>query len=86
MALAAGMRGAGLEAEALPVADGGESTAEVFAATLGGEWRTAPASDPLGRVVEARYLVLEDGSAVVEAAEAVGLRRLGRGELDPLVA
>jgi glycerate kinase len=36
MALAAGMRGAGLEAEELPVADGGESTAEVFAATLGG--------------------------------------------------
>ena len=32
MALAAGMRGAGLEAEELPVADGGESTAEVFAA------------------------------------------------------
>ncbi len=86
MALAAGMRGAGLEAEELPVADGGESTAEVFAATLGGEWRTAPASDPLGRVVEARYLVLEDGSAVVEAAEVVGLRRLRPGELDPLEA
>src|SRR6185436_7746149 len=65
---------------------GGESTAEVFAATLGGEWRTAPASDPLGRVVEVRYLVLEDGSAVVEAAEVVGLRRLGPGELDPLRA
>ena len=86
MALAAGMRGAGLEADELPVADGGEGTAEVFAATLGGEWRSAPASDPLGRPVEARYLVLEDGSAVVEAAEAVGLRLLGPGELDPLAA
>ena len=86
MALAAGMRGAGLEAEEFPVADGGESTAEVFAAALGGEWRTAPASDPLGRVVEARYLVLEDGSAVVEAAEVVGLRRLGAGELARLGA
>ena len=86
MALAAGMRDAGLEADELPVADGGEGTAEVFAATLGGEWRTAPASDPLGRVVEARYLVLEDGSAVVEAAEVAGLRRLGPGELDPLEA
>jgi len=86
MALAAGMRGAGLEADELPVADGGEGTAEVFAATLGGEWRSASASDPLGRPVEARYLVLEDGSAVVEAAEAVGLRLLGAGELDPLAA
>src|SRR5262245_28942640 len=86
MALAAGMRGAGLEADELPVADGGEGTAEVFAAALGGEWRSAPASDPLGRAVEARYLVLEDGSAVVEAAEAVGFRLLGPGELDPLAA
>jgi glycerate 2-kinase len=86
MALAAGMRGAGLEATELPVADGGEGTAEVFAATLGGEWRSAPASDPLGRPLEARYLVLEDGSAVVEAAEALGLRLLAEGELDPLAA
>jgi glycerate 2-kinase len=86
MALAAGMRGAGLEADELPVADGGEGTAEVFAAALGGEWRAAAASDPFGRVVEARYLVLDDGSAVVEAAEAVGLRLLGPDELDPLAA
>jgi glycerate 2-kinase len=86
MALVAGMRGAGLEAEELPVADGGEGTAEVFAAALGGEWRAAAASDPLGRPVEARYLVLDDGSAVVEAAEAVGLRLLGPDELDPLAA
>lgn len=86
MALAAGMRDAGLEAEELPVADGGEGTAEVFAAALGGEWRTAAATDPLGRPLEARFLVLGNGSAVVEAAEAVGLRRLGPDELDPLGA
>jgi len=86
MALAAGMRGAGLETDELPVADGGEGTAEVFAAALGGEWRSAAATDPLGRPLEARYLVLEDGSAVVEAAQAVGLRLLAPDELDPLAA
>jgi len=86
MALAAGMRGAGLEAEELPVADGGEGTAEVFAAALGGEWRVAAASDPLGRPIRARYLVLEDGSVVVEAAEAVGLRLLADEERDPMEA
>jgi len=86
MALAAGMRTAGLEADELPVADGGEGTAEVLAAAHGGEWRTAPVSDPLGRVVAARYLVLEDGTAVVEAAEAVGLSRLREEERDPLRA
>ncbi len=55
----------------------------MFAATLGGEWRSAAASDPLGRVVEARYLVLEDGTAVVEAAEAVGLARLAEERARP---
>lgn len=86
MALAAGMRAGGLDAEEAPVADGGEGTAEVFAATLGGEWRTARAADPLGRVVAARYLVLEDGTAIVEAAEAVGLARLAEDERDPMRA
>jgi glycerate 2-kinase len=86
MALAAGMRTAGLEAEELPVADGGEGTAEVFAAAFGGEWRVTAASNPLGRPIRASYLVLEDGSVVVEAAEAVGLRLLAEGELDPVRA
>jgi glycerate kinase len=86
MALAAGMRTAGLEVDELPVADGGEGTAEVFAAALGGEWRTAAASDPVGRAIRARYLVLEDGSVVVEAAEAVGLSLLAEDERDPLAA
>jgi glycerate kinase len=84
MALAAGMRNAGLEAEELPVADGGEGTAEVFAAAVGGEWRIAAASDPLGRPIRARYLVLEDGSVVLEAAEVVGLRLLAEEERDPM--
>jgi glycerate kinase len=86
MALAAGMHGAGLDADELPVADGGEGTAEVFAATLGGEWRDAAATDPLGRPVRARFLVLVDGSGVVEAAEAIGLRLLSGNELDPMTA
>jgi glycerate kinase len=80
------MRAGGLEAEELPVADGGEGTAEVLAATLGGEWRSAAVSDPLGRTVEGRFLVLDDGSAVVEAAEAIGWRRVAAGERDVLAA
>jgi glycerate 2-kinase len=86
LALAAGMRAGGLDAEEVPVADGGEGTAEVFAATLGGEWRQVAASDALGRVVAANFLVLEDGTVVVEAAEAVGLARLAEDERDPMRA
>ena len=43
-------------------------------------------SDPLGRPVPARWLVLPDGRAVIEAAAAIGLPLLARGERDPLAA
>ena len=78
--------GLGRDGRALPVADGGEGTSDVLASTLGGRWHTAEAADPLGRSVPARWLLLPDGTAVVESAEAIGLGRLGAGELDPLAA
>jgi len=85
--LAAGLRRvAGIEVDEAPVADGGEGTAEVLHRSLGGTWRHAAASDPLGRPVAARWLELPDGTAVVEAAEPIGLPRLGPDELDPLRA
>jgi glycerate kinase len=71
---------------ALPLADGGEGTAETLCAALGGEWSEAEVADPLGRPVRARWLVLPDGRAVVEAAAAVGLPLLSPEELDPLRA
>jgi glycerate 2-kinase len=85
-ALARGVRAAGGDAVELPIADGGEGTAEALSVVLGGEWRDAVVSDPLGRPVGARWLVLPDGRAVIEAAAAIGLPLLGRGERDPLVA
>ena len=85
-ALAEGFRAAGVDAVELPLADGGEGTAEVLHETLGGEWRTARVADPLGRPVEARYLLLADGRAVVESAEAVGLWRLEADEVDAIGA
>ena len=85
-AAAALVAGLGPHARALPVADGGEGTAEVLASVLGGRWRAAQAADPLGRVVTARWLLLPDGTAVIESAEAIGLGRLAAGELDPLAA
>jgi glycerate 2-kinase len=84
LALGAGLRAAGADAVELPVADGGEGTAEVIAAARAGSWREVDVTGPLGEPVTARYLVLEDGSAVVEAAAAIGLRLVS--ELDPLRA
>jgi glycerate 2-kinase len=70
----------------LPIADGGEGTADVLWGALGGTWREATVSDPLGRPVQGRWLVLPDGRAVVEAAAAIGLPLLAADELDPLRA
>jgi glycerate kinase len=85
--LAAGLRRVdGVEADEAPVADGGEGTAAVLQAALGGTWRTAAVADPLGRPVAARWLLLPDGTAVMEAAEAIGLPRLRPEERDPLAA
>ena len=88
-ALARGFGRGGGEAVELPVADGGEGTADAMHAALGGEWRQEVVSDPLGRPVPARWLRLPDGRAVIESAAAIGLpllapRRAGpAGRLEP---
>jgi len=82
-ALVAGFLEGGAEAEALPVADGGEGTAEVLRSALGGEWRTALVSDAFGAPRDAEWLLLPDGTAVLESAAAVPL---DPSRLDPLAA
>jgi glycerate kinase len=85
-ALASGFRRAGAETVELPVADGGEGTAEVMHAALGGARHEAVVADPLGRPVSAPWLFLPDGRAVLEAAAAIGLPLLAPEERDPLQA
>ena len=59
-----------------PLADGGAGTIDAFIAAGGWEVRGAVARDPLGRPVDARWLVADDGRrAFVEMAEANGLTR-----------
>jgi glycerate kinase len=82
-ALAEGVRGAGGEATELPVADGGEATLAVLHAALGGDWNEAEVVDAFGRPRLARWLALRDGTAAVEAAQAIPL---DPERLDPLAA
>jgi glycerate kinase len=72
---------AGALADLCPAADGGEGTGEILLAALGGERRSAPAHDPLGRPIQAGFALLRDGSeAVVEVAAASGLGLLDEPE------
>jgi glycerate kinase len=69
-ALVRGLRRAGAEAEELPLADGGEGTAEVLGAEV---VRVEPVHDAFGREREAPVRVLPDGTVVVESADAIPL-------------
>jgi glycerate 2-kinase len=77
-ALVDGFAQSGFAADALPIADGGEGTQDALHAALGGRWRKAEVEDAFARPRVARWLELEDGTAVVEAAAAIPLdpRRL----------
>ncbi len=68
-ALAVGVRAVGVEAETLPVADGGEGTLDV----LGGGTTAHEVVDAFGRAREAWTRELADGTLVVEAAQAIPL-------------
>jgi glycerate 2-kinase len=69
----------------LPLADGGEGTLEALGHDLPDTcWRSAPVTGPDGRPVDAAWLLLPDGTAVVEMARAAGLPLLDRP--DPLHA
>jgi glycerate kinase len=58
----------------LPLADGGEGTLEALGHDQpGSSWRSVPVSGPDGRPVDAAWLLLPDGTAVVEMARAAGL-------------
>jgi glycerate kinase len=78
--LAEGFRRGGAEAVELPIADGGEGTAEVLGAHVRERVRVP---DAFGRLREAPIRALADGTAVVEAAEVIPL---DRQRLDPLSA
>jgi glycerate 2-kinase len=82
-ALAEGLRAGGADADELPVADGGEGTADALHRARGGEWREAVVADAFGEPRTARWLLLPEGTAVVEAAAAVPL---DPARLEPLTA
>jgi glycerate kinase len=70
----------------IPIADGGDGTAEAVVAATGGTWVTCPARDPLGRVIRSGFGLTGDGrTAVIEMALASGLALLKPGEQNPLL-
>lgn len=73
--------------EIIPVADGGEGTADVICQACAGEWVMCDGHDALGRAITARYVWLRDRRmAVMEMSEAAGMWRIAPGERNPFYA
>jgi glycerate kinase len=69
-----------------PVADGGDGTGELLIKHLNGKKITAQAHDALGRPITTYFGLADDGlTAIIEMADASGLRLLKTDELNPML-
>jgi glycerate kinase len=70
-----------------PIADGGDGTASLIIQQLQGTIVPVAVHDPLGRLIQTSFGLIENGhTAVIEMADASGLRLLKHDELNPLSA
>jgi glycerate kinase len=70
-----------------PIADGGDGTGSLIVKTCGGISISKTVHDPLGRKMQSSFGLIDNRkTAVIEMADASGLRLLNRDELDPLRA
>lgn len=70
-----------------PIADGGDGTGPLIIQKCGGRLIKKQVSDPLGRQIISQFGLIDDGkTAVIEMADASGLRLLKKEELNPMQA
>lgn len=73
----------GAKIDILPLADGGEGTAEIICEALHGDSRSCRACDPLGREIAAHYAWIDSRKlAVMEMSEVAGMRRVAGEKVD----
>ncbi|MBO0935147.1 glycerate kinase [Fibrella sp. HMF5335] len=88
-AMEAGIRLALPDAQitALPMADGGEGTAELLTLATQGSWHTTPVHNPLFKLTEAGFGLSPDGqTAFIDSAAAAGLALLATPERNTTIA
>ncbi len=70
-----------------PIGDGGDGTGALLTQLCAGIFIDATVHDPLGRKIDAHFGLIDDGqTAVIEMADASGLRLIKEDERDPLHA
>jgi glycerate kinase len=73
--------------ECFPIADGGDGTGSLIIERCKGETIKQVVTAPLGRKIDSGFGLINNGkTAVIEMADASGLRLLKKEELNPMVA
>jgi len=73
--------------ECFPIGDGGDGTAELIIKKCDGELVATEVHDPFGKRITSSFGVIDKGqTAIIEMADASGLRLLKLTELNPLLA
>lgn len=88
-AISEGLKLSGLSftSECFPIADGGDGTGHLIVEKCGGSWHQYDVHDPLGRLIKASLGIIDQGkTAVIEMADASGIRLLNPEERSPLMA
>jgi len=71
--------------ECFPIADGGDGTGSLVIERCKGAIVSQHVHDPLGRKIDSRFGLIDNGkTAIIEMADASGLRLLKREELNPM--
>ena len=68
----------------IPVADGGEGTVDSILYAAGGNIRKIKVKNPEGKIVEAKYGIINKDKAVIEMAEASGITLVDDKNREPL--
>src|SRR5690606_37384920 len=88
-AIGAGLRDSRLDCSValFPIGDGGDGTCRLIHEKLNGELVQRTVSDPIGRPIAGSYSLVENGkTAVIEMADASGIRLLTTDERTPMTA
>lgn len=86
-ALSEGLHKSGISnIEMMPLADGGDGSAEILAKIQNASFVKCRAYDPLMRKIDSGFYLTQNHIAIVEMADASGLRKLKTSEYNPFAA
>lgn len=85
-AMALGLTERGHSVKSVPMTDGGDGMLEAFAAATHALFVDVRVHDPLMRMIDAKYAIAPDGTAIIETSQACGLNLIDVDDRNPMIA